>query len=376
MGECEEKKSMRASGRETGLSETSALDDEVVQLREWGTAVVYPLPHSPTNSPTTIGVHRDCTIRLVDRSRRVSRLHAELVRSQGMWLLRDLRSTNGVFLYGVRTTEVLLAPGDEIGIGYLTLIAESRRSIELRSYLSRLLGWDPGFIELVDLALRSIRLAAAGRMPLVLCGEDDLLPIARSLHRRLFGEDRPFVICDPARCQVNDPVVWRENYDKGMPALAAASGGSLCVRHERLPFDFPDVAAALRQPHANVQLIVCARSTKYSARYLSLPITIPPLGDRLHELDRVIQEYSREAYAQLDTSQPSLPPEDHQWVRRHASSSVAAIEKATLRLAAIRVAGDVSTAAERLGMTAIALTRWLERRKVPMGAACVCCTAD
>lgn len=293
-----------------------------------------------------------------------------------MWLLRDLRSTNGVFLYGVRTTEVLLAPGDEIGIGYLTLIAESRRSIELRSYMSRLLGWDPEFIELVDLALRSIRLAAAGSVPLVLCGEDDLLPIARSIHRRVLGGARPFVICDPARCQVNDPVVQRDNYDHGMPALASARGGSLCVRHERLPFDFPDVAAALRRQHPNVQLIVCARSTKYSARYLSLPISIPPLGERLHELDRLIEEYFREAYAQLDTSQPSVSREDHQWVRRHASSSIAAIEKATLRLAAIRVAGDVETAAARLGMTAIALARWLERRKFPMDAACACCGGD
>jgi FHA domain len=350
--------------------------DEVVQLREWGTNIVHPLPRPPATSPMFIGADRDCSIRLVDRSGRVSRLHAELIRNEDTWLLRDLLSTNGVFLYGVRTTEVLLSPGDEIGIGHLTLIAESRRLIELRSYLSRLLGWDPHLIEVVDLALRSIRFTAAGRVPLVLCGEDDLVPIARSLHKRVVGGDRPFVVCDPAHCQVNDPVAWRENYDQGIPALAAAAGGTLCVRHEHLPFDFPELAAALRQPDAEVLLMVCARSTKYSARYLALPIAIPPLGERLHELDRVIEEYTRDAYVQLDVSEPSLAHEDQQWVRRHASSSIAVIEKATLRLAALRVEDNIGAAAARLGMSSIALSRWLEQRKVPMNAACACCTSN
>lgn len=42
-------------------------------------------------------------------------------------------------LDGVRCSQIELEPGDEIGIGGLTLIAESR-SIELRGFSARLLG--------------------------------------------------------------------------------------------------------------------------------------------------------------------------------------------------------------------------------------------
>ena len=350
------------------------LDDEVVQLREWGSDTVHLLPRA-TSGPWTIGASSACQLRLVDKWRRVSRVHAELVRDQGRWLLRDLNSTNGTSLYGVRATEVWLVPGDEITIGYVTLIAESRRFIELRGYVSRLLGWDRSQLEVVDLALRSIRMAAAGRTPLVICGEDDLVPIARSLHRRVVGSSRPFVVCDPARCQINDPL-RPESYDQGMRALTAAAGGTLCVRHERLPLDYANVAAALRQPRTQVQLMVCARSTRYCARYLALPISIPPIGDRLNELDRVIEDYARDAFAQLGIHRAGLPRDDHAWIRRHASSSIPAIEKATLRLAALRISDDVSEAANRLGMPPLALARWMERRRVPMGLACSCCSAD
>jgi len=42
------------------------------------------------------------------------------------------------------------------------------------------------------------------------------------------------------------------------------------------------------------------------------------------------------------------------------------IEKATLRLVAIRESRNLSAAAARLGMAPVSLSRWIGRRKLPM----------
>jgi hypothetical protein len=42
------------------------------------------------------------------------------------------------------------------------------------------------------------------------------------------------------------------------------------------------------------------------------------------------------------------------------------IEKATLRLVAIRESRNLSSAAARLGMAPVSLSRWIGRRKLPM----------
>jgi hypothetical protein len=97
-------------------------------------------------------------------------------------MLCDL-SKNGTRIDGARREKMVLEPGIEIGIGGLTLIAESRSSVELRGFLARILGWRSNRIEVVDHALRSIRLAASRRVELVLRGDGDLVPIARSIHR-------------------------------------------------------------------------------------------------------------------------------------------------------------------------------------------------
>jgi hypothetical protein len=48
------------------------------------------------------------------------------------------------------------------------------------------------------------------------------------------------------------------------------------------------------------------------------------------------------------------------WVRR----SIPEIEKATLRVVAIRISRTMAEAADRLGMAAVSLARWLARRSL------------
>jgi predicted component of type VI protein secretion system len=63
------------------------------------------------------GFHAD--VQLDDHS--VSHRHAVLVDTAAGMVLLDDTSTNGTFLNGRRTTRALLAPGDEITLGRVTL---------------------------------------------------------------------------------------------------------------------------------------------------------------------------------------------------------------------------------------------------------------
>lgn len=341
-----------------------AIDDGVIRLREWGGDPFRLLPAPPTNE-CTIGSGDNCALRLDDPTGRVSRLHARLVRDHAKWLLRDLGSKNGVRLDGARRSEIVLEPGAEIGIGGLTLIAESHRSVALRGFLSRVLGWRSDRIEVVDHALRAIRLAVTRRAALVLCGEGDLVPMARSIHRHALGADRPFIVCDPRRRAGRATVRSAENYEQGMHALAAATGGTLCVRSHRLPRDFSDVIAALRVPSSRVQLVVCAASPDDCEPYLASPVVVPPLRDRPGELDRIITEYFDDAIAELSVPREQVQPissDERSWVLAHSAASLPDIEKGTLRLVAIRESRNVSNAAARLGMAPVSLSRWMVRR--------------
>ena len=341
-----------------------AIQDDVVHLREWGTDMAHGLPPLPTLG-WTVGADETCGLRIEDPSRLVSRQHARLVWGGNKWLLCDGDSKNGLRLDGARRSEIILEPGLEIGIGGVTLIAESRLSIALRGFLARLLGWGSDRIAIVDHALRAVRMAAARRAALVLCGDGDLVPTARSIHRHARGADRPFILCDPRRGRAKETVRAAENYTTGIEALGAATGGSLCVRAHRLPRDFHDLIDVMRAPSSQVQLIACATSSTDCAIYRVMPIEIPDLSARDAEIDRVIAEYAEDARRELQIPPPGFVEADHAWVREHATT-LPEIEKATLRLVALRASRNLTNAAARLGMAPVSLSRWIGRRKLPM----------
>jgi hypothetical protein len=341
-----------------------SIADFVMRVRLWASDMVRALPAPPTDE-WLVGSAENCALRLDDPSGRISRVHARLIRENGRWVMRDLDSKNGIKLDGARRAEIVLEPGAEIGIGGLTLIAESSRSVALRSFLARLLGWRSERIEVVDHALRSIRLAATRRAALVLCGDGDLVPTARSIHRHAIGPERPFIVCDPRRRSGKATVRSAENYEVGIEALAAATGGTLCVRSQRLPRDFGAVVTAMRDPGCRAQLVVCAQSPIECAPYLAVPIIVPPLDARPGELDRIITEYAEDAIIELGARNRGFVSIDREWVRAHSAESLPDIEKGTLRLVAIRESRNLSNAAARLGMAPVSLSRWIGRRRLP-----------
>jgi hypothetical protein len=92
-------------------------------------------------------------------------------------------------------------------------------------------------------------------------------------------------------------------------------------------------------------------------------IEIPPLSERKDELERIIREYAEDALAIYGTTSSVFLPEDFEWVRKHSATSLPDIEKATLRLAAIRDSPSLCNAAARLGMAPVSLSRWIDRRE-------------
>jgi hypothetical protein len=340
------------------------IDDEVVRLREWGTDIIHRLPGAPWDS-VTIGTADACTLQLIDQSGYTSREHARLERVPSGWIVRDLGSKNGTRVDGARRSELRLEPGIELGIGCLTLLAESRRLIELRSFISRLLGWTSEKTTAVDFALRAIRMAATRRLPLVLCGPGDLISVAHAIHRHALGDAKPFAVCDPRRREGEASVRSAGNMETGIAAMRRAFGGSLCVWTRRLPHDFDDVRMALRDPATRVQLIVCSESRHQTKPYHVEPIVVPSLASRNQEITRIIDEYADEAAALMSATM-HLTAADRQWILNNSASSISEIEKGTRRLIAIREHGDnMAAAARSLGMAPISLSRWFGRRAPP-----------
>jgi adenylate cyclase len=63
----------------------------------------------------TVGRRETCDIRMAYPN--VSGMHAEFSFRNGYWYVRDLNSTNGVKVNGMRVQEKLLHPKDEVSIG-------------------------------------------------------------------------------------------------------------------------------------------------------------------------------------------------------------------------------------------------------------------
>jgi hypothetical protein len=239
------------------------------------------------------------------------------------------------------------------------------RPDDLRRYLSRLLGWSK--TSAIDNALRSLDLAREHRAQLLLCGAGDLVPIAYALHRRALGPDTPFIVCDPRRGNTRATVRAPANYVDAEAAFAAAAGGSLCVRRRRLPDQFAALTERLRSSHEVQYICLDESSLQWLVR--PGPIEVPSLLERPHDIPRIVDEGLLDAVSELPGCAP-LNEQDRAWLVDSAST-LSDLEKSIVRLVALRNSDRVSQAAARLGMTAVSLSRWMDRRRVPAPVATV-----
>ena len=78
-------------------------------------AVLLALDWDGGKSELVLGRRRDCDVVL--SSDAVSRRHAKLSFRDGNWVIRDLGSTNGTRVNGIRVGRCRLRPGDRIALG-------------------------------------------------------------------------------------------------------------------------------------------------------------------------------------------------------------------------------------------------------------------
>ena len=207
-------------------------------------------------------------------------------------------------------------------------------SYELRGFLARLLGWTND--RAVDHAFRSIELAVAHLAHLVLCG---VAISCRSHTRCIVACSAPIgrSSCAIRAARRRGERALTGNYGIGVAAFEAAVGGSLCVRSRRLPRDFSSVVARIRAT-ADVQIIVCSdgRDDAHPFPHASGPDS-DPIAHRSYarataDRRRVRRRCRRRAAARWG----KLHRCRSSWVLQNAPLTLAEIEKATLRLVAIR----------------------------------------
>jgi hypothetical protein len=326
--------------------------DPIVRLRYFGSERALELAGS---ARWILGSSTECSMPLDDPSGRISRRHAALTGDdEDVWTMQDLGSMNGIRQNREDRRAFQLAPGDELELGGVTLIAESRRSIELHELLRRWLGWSAARLAEVDLALRAVREMAHLRAALILRGEGPLHGIARRLHRAILG-DRPLAALGSG--------------ELGVEALDRAVDGLLCLDARALPSDLPQVVAALRTPRLRVRLIAFAQTRAAAARIAArIPriatICLPPLAERQAELDRLIETYGLEAAAELGAPGTGFRALDPRWMRARGLRTLDDLDEVTRRVVALRNYG-VAGGARRIGITHGALSRWLRRRRIP-----------
>jgi hypothetical protein len=326
--------------------------DPVLRLRALETDELIPLPDPRERGEFVLGAGAAGDLQLRDPSGLLSRQHAYLAWDGERWTLRDLDSKNGLWIDGVRRRSAEIVPGLEIGVGGLTLLAESADLLQLRSLVERLIGWSGEHRREIDRALRGLRDAALLRASLVLCGEGDLAPIARRLHHETLGAQRPFVTCGP--------------HDRALELLPCAGDGTLCVSVREPPGDLLDAIDALATTASLARLVLYAPDPRDASLLGALLgptvwIELPSLLVRRAELPRLLVEAAGDAAAELGQPFASLRAGDLERLADESFDGLADVHEAARRLVALRTLGT-SAGAAWLGINHAALSRWARRR--------------
>ena len=144
----------------------------------------------------TIGRSAVNDLVLTDSS--ISGLHAELLVSKGGVLLRDLASTNGSFVHGVRVQEAWVEPGMTMVLGKtaIAFLAEDEVHVPLsgRDHFGAMLGSSPAMREIYAV----LEKVAGTEMSVLVGGETGSGKelVARALHDESPRHQGPFVVLD------------------------------------------------------------------------------------------------------------------------------------------------------------------------------------
>ncbi len=229
----------------------------------------------------------------------VSRLHAELtIKTDGVWV-RDLGSKNGTFVEGVRIVEALVPEGGKVRVGGTVLkVAESLDTVPPEVWTEGELGVLVGrSAAMRDLFARIARVAKAST-PVLVIGETGVGKelVARTIHDRSAFAGGPFVAVDCASLAAADG-------DRA-GLLASARAGTLFLDEVG---DLPLTAQPwlLRALETGSGFRFIASTQRDLPRLVAdgafredlyfrlavLPLTVPPLRDRLEDLPALVEAF-------------------------------------------------------------------------------------
>ncbi len=152
----------------------------------------------------TLGRSSVCDLVIADGS--VSGIHCEILTTPQGHLLRDLDSTNGIFMLGHRVRQVFLRPGSEFQTGNNLIRFESLNTmvkipLSTRDHFGRALGHSVKMREIFAV----LEKVAASDLSVLLRGETgtgkELL--AAGIHSYSLRKNRPFVVLDCAAVPPN-----------------------------------------------------------------------------------------------------------------------------------------------------------------------------
>jgi transcriptional regulator with GAF, ATPase, and Fis domain len=185
-----------AGGIEPGVLSLSSTTVRVVHGPDKGHEITI------VGRPITIGKGDSCDLRLTDTS--VSRMHATITASQGLYAIEDLGSTNGTEIDGVAIQKAPLKPGCRIRLGDTTLeFAPGTRTLKAApSRLERLDGM-VGSSEAMRAVYGQIEMVAPTEVTVVLRGETGTGKevAARAIHNLSPRRGAAFVVFDCANVE-------------------------------------------------------------------------------------------------------------------------------------------------------------------------------
>jgi transcriptional regulator with GAF, ATPase, and Fis domain len=287
---------------------------------------------------------------LVLNDRKVSALHLEIRLEQDGYRLRDLGSTNGTFLWGLRVVEAFIGPGTTFAIGESAV-----RFVPLEDSVVLPLWGEARYCGLIGGSVPMRRMydaidrVAATDLTVLITGETGSGKelVAEALHERSARAAGPFVVLD---CGAVPPQLFEDElfgHEEGaftdasrtkIGVFEAADGGTLFLDEiGELPLDMqPKLLRAVetrrvrrvggeRTINCDVRLVAATnrdlaaevnrrsfRSDLYF-RVAVAPIQVPSLRERPDDIEPLVEHF----LAELGPAGP-LPEGFLEWARCHA----------------------------------------------------------
>ncbi len=221
-----------------------------------------------TKLPYTIGSGLSNDLSIADST--VSRRHCEIAEDeQGHLIVRDLGSTNGTSIEGVKVTSARLAPNTEVQLGHTRIVAplvqnHPELTMSAREQFGNSIGRTPLMRHVFHLAEQASR----SDVPVLILGESGTgkEELAGDIHLESARSEAPFIVLDCNAFATFEQArleLFGEEHTPG--ALELATGGTLFVDSiAKLPADAQPLLLRAIETRKDIRFI-CASKQDLSA---------------------------------------------------------------------------------------------------------------